>query len=247
MVIVFIFLVGLCVGSFLNVLIDRLPKGQNVLMGRSHCDFCKKILRWYELIPLLSFVLQAGRCRRCHQKLSLQYPLVELVTGIGFVFFWRALDYPLLTQLSYIVIFSSLLIIFITDLKYQIIPDSMVVAGAMGGLGVIGGIGNIGENTLVGLGAAGFFLLLWGITKRSGMGLGDVKLVFVLGFLLGFPSIIIALYVAFLTGAMVGVILILKGKKSLKAKVPFGPFLIIGFIVAAQWTQQILHLWRNFF
>ncbi len=249
----FIFLLGLAVGSFLNVLIDRLPKGESVLVGRSHCDFCKKTLRWYELIPLVSFVMQAGRCRRCHKKLSLQYPLVELVAGIGFIFLYRTLDYPVLTLVAYWLIFSSLLVIFVADLKYQIIPDSMIAAGVIGAfvrmISLSGQMSFIGWESYIvsALGAAGFFFLLYLVTRGRGMGLGDVKLVFLLGLLLGFSSVIIALYVAFLTGAFVGVILIVKGKKTLKAKVPFGPFLIIGFIVAAQWTEQLLHLWRNFF
>lgn len=253
MTVLFIFLIGLCVGSFLNVLIDRLPKGENVLVGRSHCDFCKKTLRWYELVPLFSFLMQLGGCRRCHANLSIQYPLVEFITGVGFVFFYQVLDYPLLTLFAYWIIFSALLVVFMADLKYQIIPDSMVVAGIIGAILRFTSLTK--EFSLAGFapyllsagGAAGFFFLLWVITRGRGMGFGDVKLAFLLGLLLGFPSIIIALYVAFLTGAVVGVILIVKGKKSLKTKVAFGPFLIIGFIVAAQWTQQLLHVWRSLF
>lgn len=207
-------ILGLAVGSFLNVLIDRLPKGQNVLTGRSRCDYCSKTLRWYELIPLFSFFIQGGRCRRCHKKLSWQYPIVELATGIAF--FYGV--HPLL--------FSSLLVIFVADLKYQIIPDSMIV------IGVIGVIGAIRENFFAAAGAAGFFLLLYVITRGRGMGLGDVKLAFLMGLILGFPKIVIACYLAFLTGAAVGVILILLGKKRWKSKIAFGPFLVIGTLIA---------------
>lgn len=215
---------GLAVGSFLNVLIDRLPKGENVLTGRSRCDHCGKSLRWFELIPLLSFLLQGGRCRRCHARLSWQYPIVELVTGIAFFYGVN----PLL--------FSSLLVIFVADLKYQIIPDSMIVIGV---IGVIGVLGVIGENFFAGIGAAAFFLLLWLITRGKGMGLGDVKLAFLMGLLLGFPKIVVAAYLAFLTGAAVGVILILLRKKDLKSKIAFGPFLIIGAVAAILWGEKL--------
>ncbi len=230
----FVGLFGLAVGSFLNVLIDRLPKGLDVIAGRSHCDYCKKNLRWFELIPILSFVFQRGTCRRCHKKLSWQYPLVEIATGVGFVL--------LAPSYWYWLIFSSLLVIFVADLKYQIIPDSMVV---MGVIGVIGAIGVTGENILAGAGVSAFFLLLWLVTRGKGMGFGDVKLAFFMGLLLGFPNIIIASYLAFLTGAASGVILILLGKKKLKEKIAFGPFLVAGTVIALIWGEQLLTVWRR--
>lgn len=229
-----VFIFGLAVGSFLNVLIDRLPKGRDVIAGRSRCDYCKKILRWYELVPLLSWAIQGGRCRQCHKSLSWQYPLVEIATGVGFIIF--------VGSYWYWIIFSALLVIFMADLKYQIIPDSMVVVGV---IGVIGAIGLIGENVLAGAGAAAFFFLLWLITRGRAMGLGDVKLAFLMGLLLGFPGIIIACYLAFLTGAGVGVILILRGIKGLKSKIAFGPFLILGTCITLVWGPQIMEWWRR--
>ncbi len=227
-----VFIFGACVGSFLNVLIDRLPKGQGVIAGRSRCDYCKNILHWYELVPLLSWVIQGGRCRRCHKRLSWQYPLVELVTGVGFI----------ILAPSYWLIFSVLLVIFMADLKEQIIPDSMVIAGVIGAIGVNG---VIGENILAGMGASAFFLFLWLITRGRAMGLGDVKFAFLMGFLLGFPGIFVACYLAFLTGAGVGVILIVSGRKGLKSKISFGPFLIIGTVVTLVWSTQIIEWWRR--
>lgn len=221
-----VFAVGLCVGSFLNVLIDRLPKSESIWFDRSKCDFCKKPLRWFELIPLLSFIFQGGRCRRCHKSLSLQYPIIELATGLMFVY---------LPWTSWI-IFASLLVIFVADLKYMIIPDSMIVVGV---------IGTLWGNPLAGLGAALFFLLLYFITRGKGMGLGDVKLAFLLGFWLGYPEIVIALYLAFLTGAVVGVTLILRGKKGLKSKIALGPFLIVGAVIAYFYSTQILAWWEG--
>jgi len=137
MMLLLLFVLGLCVGSFLNVLIERLPKNESVLFGRSHCEYCKHKLLWYELIPLLSFLLQQGKSRCCHKRLSFQYPLVELITGIGFVLL-SILPFPhgfslqpsfLIPYSLFLIIFSSLFVIFISDLKYEIIPIEMIVVG----------------------------------------------------------------------------------------------------------------------
>ena len=244
---VLILILGLLIGSFLNVLIDRLPKGEQLLKGRSRCDFCKKTLRWFELIPLFSFLLQHGRCLRCHKKLSIQYPLVELATGIGFVVLYFLSSHNLTVLLSYSLIFSSLLVIFVSDLKYQIIPDSMVVVGI---LGVILQGDSLQFPQGVTLWISAFvasllFYLIWVITKGKSMGFGDVKLAFLLGLLLGYPKIVVALYTAFLTGATLGVILILKGKRTLKSKIAFGPFLIAGTLIALLWSDIILLWWKK--
>lgn len=231
---IFVFIIGLFIGSFLNVLAERLPRGESVLWGRSHCDFCKKNLRWFELIPLFSYIFQRGRCLRCHKKVSVQYPLSELVTGLGFAFLYPSV--PL------IIVFCTLLVIFISDLKYQIIPDSMVIVGGIGAL-----LYHITPDTILSaVGSFAFLFLLWILTRRRGIGFGDVKFAVLMGLFLGFPDIIIAFYAAFLTGAFVGVILILRGTKSWKSKIAFGPFLIFGSIIAYLWSPQILVWWQKF-
>jgi leader peptidase (prepilin peptidase)/N-methyltransferase len=239
----FVFLIGLCVGSFLNVLADRLPRGESVLWGRSHCDHCKKTLRWYELIPLVSFLVQGGRCRRCRKKLSIQYPLVELVTAIGFV-----LLYPY--HISFYLVFISLLVIFVADLKSQIIPDSMIVLGfaatILSWYGRSMPVGDIPQYAATGLACFVVFYLIWMVTRGKGLGFGDVKFAPLMGVLLGFPGVIIAFYVAFLTGAAAGVILILGRKKTWKSKIAFGPFLVLGTVVVWVWQPQLTALWRMF-
>lgn len=232
------FLIGLSLGSFLNVLADRLPHGQSVLWGRSHCDHCKKTLRWFELLPVISYLLQRGRCLRCHKPLSVQYPLVEIVTAIGFI-----LLYP---RIDTMIIFSSLLVLFVSDLKYQILPDSMIVVGSVGTLISILALPAPQLLTHILSAAGGFFFLyiLWALTRGRGMGFGDVKLAILMGLLLGFPGTLIAFYVAFLTGAVVGVILILSGAAGWKSKIAFGPFLIFGTAVAFLWSQQIMTWWN---
>ena len=241
---VLLFVVGLCVGSFLNVLIDRLPKDESIWLGRSHCDYCKKTLRWFELIPLLSYFFQRGRCLRCHKKLSIQYPIVELTTGLMFVFL-HAQGRALNSQLSELIILSSLLVIFVSDLKYMIIPDSMIVSGILGVLLQGPAFAAFQGRAFSAIGAAVFFLILFLITGGRGMGFGDVKLAFLLGLWLGFPQIVIALYVAFLTGAAVGVTLILGGKKGLKSKIAFGPFLIVGAAAAQLFGAFVMTWWQE--
>lgn len=231
---IFIFLFGLCIGSFANVLIDRLPQGQDVLRGRSRCDHCKKNLRWFELVPVISFLIQGGQCRRCHKKLSWQYPIIEIVVGIGFVLLYQ--------RIPDLFIFLSLLVIFVADLKYEIIPDSMVALGLLGSLLQE----DLLQNWPSAIGVAAFFLFLFFITKGRGMGFGDVKLVFLLGLILGFPNIVVALYFAFLTGAAIGIILMLGGKKSLKSHVPFGPFLILGTLFALLYGSRVMSWWNTF-
>ncbi len=247
---IFIFIIGLCVGSFLNVLADRLPRGESVLWGRSHCDHCKQPLRWFELIPVISYVIQQGKCLRCHKPLSIQYPLVEFATAVGFVLLYIHLSDSLIGLLDYWIIYSSLLVLFISDFKYQILPDSMIIVGSIGALGALllspTPLPQLLAHGLSASGSFAFLYILWAVTRGRGMGFGDVKLAFFMGLFLGYPGIIIAFYTAFLTGAMVGVILILAGIKGLKSKIAFGPFLILGTVVAFLWGQQIMQWWVTF-
>ena len=208
--IVFLFVLGLVVGSFLNVVIYRLNNGLSPLRGRSFCPRCKHQLAWGDNVPLLSFLLLRGKCRYCHSPISWQYPLVELATGILTVVVLHTSFNLLLTY--------ALIAIFVSDLLYYTIPDEIV--WPMIGLSFL-----ISPNLLPGLGAAGFFLSLVLLTHSRGMGMGDVKLAGLMGLALGWPKISVAILLAFLTGATVGVILVLMGKKGLKSRIPFGPFL----------------------
>ena len=243
-------LFGLIIGSFLNVLIDRLPKGQNVLWGRSHCDYCKRILRWYELIPVFSFLFQRGRCVRCKKTLSMQYPLIEAFTAVGFGLLYMVFGQSLAAYISSLIIFCSLVVIFVADFKYQIIPDSMIASGIVGTflwLFLRVPFSAFPGYIFSGAGAGGFFYLLWRATKGRGMGFGDVKLALFLGLLLGYPGIIASLYIAFLTGAAVGVILIFAGGKTLKSKIAFGPFMVLGAVGTLVLYKHIFTLWKTFF
>ena len=215
MQLVFLFILGIITGSFLNVLALRLPKGESI-WGRSRCDKCHKTLQWYDLVPLLSFVFSLGKCRYCKTPISPSYFFIELATGLLFVWFDRILD---------LIILGALIVIFIADLKYMTVPD-IVAWPAMALVIVL-----YPENWLGALLAAGFFALFVLVSRETWMGWGDVEIAFIMGFMLGFPEVIFALTLAFWLGAIVGVILIIKNKKNLKSAIPFGPFLIIATIL----------------
>ena len=253
-----VFILGICVGSFLNVLIDRIPNDESPFRGRSYCDKCKKTLRWYDLIPLLSYLYLKGKCRYCRAQISFSYPLVELITGVMFVltfFYLKDLRFTIydlrffLNYFYYAFILSSFIVIFFTDLKYGIIPDKILYP-AVAAAAIFNFQFSIFNFIFSALGAFIFFLALFLITKGKGMGFGDVKLSFLLGLVLGFPKIIVGLYLAFLTGAIIGSILIIWGEKKLKGgTIPFGPFLIIGAVLSIFFGEKITHLaslWLSF-
>ncbi len=245
----FLFVLGLSIGSFLNVIIDRVANADNPFKGHSHCDHCKKRLAWYDLIPVVSWLTLGGRCRYCGGKLSPYYPLIEVVTGLAFVLV--AIIVPLLDLGYWWVITSALIVIFFTDLKYGIIPDIVVFPGIFLGLikivltGVLAGQFEWG-GIIAGILAMVFFYFLRLFTRGRGMGLGDVKLVLLMGLILGHPGLWIALYFAFLTGGIAGAILILLRKKKLQQSVPFGPFLVTGTVLTLILAKPLVKLWNTF-
>jgi len=244
-----IFLIlGLIIGSFLNVVIFRFQT-QKSFGGRSMCMTCKKKLAPYELVPVFSFLFLKGRCAGCRSKISIQYPIIELITG--FLFFFLFLKFNslfflnpasfILTYAFYSSIFSLLLIIAIYDLKHKIIPD--VLSFFFGLLSLIGlyffsskGFSfNLANwfDFLPGFLIAIPFALLWFFSKGAWMGLGDAKLALGLGWFLGMSQLFPAILISFWSGALIGVFLIIFSKKySLKSEIPFGPFLIFGSLLA---------------
>jgi leader peptidase (prepilin peptidase) / N-methyltransferase len=252
---IFVFLLGLIIGSFLNCVIYRLeiaegkPRKEafSFLRGRSYCPNCKHVLSWQDLIPLFSFIFLAGKCRYCKKKISWQYPLVELLTGIVFlaVFNFNFI-FPDFFNLIYLFIISSLLIIiFVFDLKHYIIPDGGVYSAIAISLifTLYSGIFKI--SILSALGASAFFLLVFLVSQGRWMGFGDVKLAFMMGLFLGYPNIIVALFMAFFIGAIIGVCLIISGRKKFSSEVPFGPFLIFGTFLALFFGENLINWYLN--
>lgn len=262
MSILIIFVFGTAIGSFLNVLIDRLPRDESI-QGRSYCEFCKRKISWYDLIPVISYIQLKGRCRYCRKKLSFQYPLVEILTGLLFILVWYYLPSGInlvslinnpsgfLIKIAYLGIVAMLVVIFFADLKYHIIPDQIQLVLFILSLIVLpqhGLIINEFANHVLAciLVASPIYFLYW-VTKEKGMGFGDVKLAFTIGLLMGIEAGFLVLYMAFVAGAVVGVILMLIKKSNLKSKIAFGPFLASSLFVVMLWKEQIFKYILGFY
>jgi prepilin signal peptidase PulO-like enzyme (type II secretory pathway) len=252
----FIFILGSSVGSFLGVIVDRLSSKESIWKGRSHCDHCRHILGALDLFPIFSFLLLGGKCRYCHKKLSWFYPSIEICTAIvyiaaSFVVFAGLgqlvlQSHDLFLFSYYLILSSALIVIFFTDLRYGIIPFNAVAVALCVTIlwyflsATFGQPINIVAVIASALGAGGFFLLLFIFTKGRGMGFGDVVYAFLMGFTLGFPGVFLGLYLAFVTGAIVSLLLVAIKKKKFKGgTIPFGPFLVFGTLVTLLWGNQL--------
>lgn len=232
---------GLIIGSFLNMLSDRLPRNEQIFMGRSHCDYCLKALHILDLIPIFSWIMLRGVCRYCHKPIPYRNTLVEVVTASVFIATYVLMG-PYTASFSdsmllvlHLMVGACLIAIFVIDLEHMIIPDVLLLVILIATIGIYAldpTVRNPMEGILSGAGAGLFFLMLVLITKGRGMGMGDVKYAAVIGFLLRFPDTLYALYFAFLTGAFLSVILILRHKKRFGQTIPFGPFLVAGTLLA---------------
>lgn len=249
MTIFIFFLLGLVIGSFLNVVVYRLELAES-LLGRSHCPNCQKQIRWYDNIPLLSFVLLRAQCRDCEGKISWQYPLVEFFTGVvfalvGYAFFlpWSFLSWG--ETAFYLAIFSVMLVIFLYDFKFMEIPMLVLWIGAGATVGYYlvfdylnfqpqMGISDLRlfSGILAGGGAYLAFFLLSALSKEKWMGMGDAYLALLIGLVARWPGIVFALLLSFTIGAIFGIILIALKKKTLQSQIPFGPFMVLGCFLA---------------
>lgn len=246
--VLFIFILGLIIGSFLNCAAYRMHKGESFVLGRSYCPNCKHELQSKDLIPLLSFLFLKGKCRYCKKSISIQYPLVEILTAIFFSFIF--IQIGLTWQLLFWLILASLIIvIFIYDIKYYIIPDGAIfsaIALTFLMLLVSYFLGSFSLESLLtslasALGLSLFFFAIWFFSKGMAMGFGDVKLAFFIGLILGWPNVIVGTFLGFLFGAIIGIVMILIKGKSLKSELPFAPFLILGMLTTFFWGNIIIN------
>ncbi|MEK7611712.1 MAG: prepilin peptidase [Patescibacteria group bacterium] len=289
MVYLLLFLLGLCVGSFLNVVIDRLSREES-LGGRSYCENCQKSLAWFELLPVLSWFWLRGKCRRCKSNISFYYPLVELLTGLLFsvgifLSFPRgfSLSFPsVITVLYLLVIISVLTAVFFTDLKYGVIPDQLILIGVFSTVAYrllliierIGGTYLKLKNDVNGLGPyllrtdylalhlrselvdllvfflsglilAFIFWLIVKLTREKGMGTGDVTLGFLIGLISGFPGVVVSVFLGFLFGSIVSILLIILRRKRFGQTVPLGPFLIIALLITLFFGDSLIKWYIN--
>jgi len=249
--VVLIFILGLIVGSFSNVCIYRIPRNESIVYPASHCPKCHSNISPKDNIPLLSYILLKGRCRNCKSKISIQYPIVELLTGLIYLIIY--LIYGLSIQtLIYIILSSALIIIAFIDLNEQIVPDVISLPGIVIGSIISSFVTYISFiNSALGILAGGGIILTIGLAgsvifKKEAMGGGDVKLVAMIGAFLGWRYIIISLFLGFFLGALAGIILILSKIKSREDVIPFGPFIVLGSLITLLWGEKIISWYIGF-
>lgn len=246
--VVFAFLFGAAIGSFLNVLIFRIPRSLSIVRPGSHCPRCNKAITWYENIPIVSFIVLGGRCSRCHQPISIHYPLVELLTGILFVVVYlrHGLQYEFF---FYVYFFCTLIVISGIDFTHQIIPDIFSLSGIVIGLLFQIIKGNFLPG-LIGMAFGGGLILLirligGKVYKKEVMGMGDVYLTAMIGSFVGFPSILPAIFIGAMVGAVLGIIYIISTQQSRESPIPFGPFLSLGGIVVVLFQIQLVRFFAE--
>lgn len=245
MIIIFIFLLGLAVGSFLNAVIYRLKVGKGFLKGHSICPQCKHPLGVKDLIPLFSFIIQKGRCRYCGQRISWQYPLVELVTAFLFIIFYLKFGFQI-QFFIYLVEACFLIIIFVHDLRYYLILDKVVWPAIIFTLGgnLILGVRWV-DFVLGGIIGLGFFLFQFLVSRGKWIGGGDIRLGLFLGIMLGTKGIIATLFLAYILGALVGLTLMILGKKKWGDKLPLGTFLSATGVFILLYGSEIINWYLN--
>lgn len=248
MLFILIFTLGIIIGSFLNVCIYRIPKNESIVYPPSHCSDCSHPLKWYDLIPLLSYLSLKGKCRYCGGVISPQYPFVEFLNGIiyiiNFYYFGLSLDF-----VFYSIILSILIVISFIDYKHQIIPDGLILL-----IFIFGIIHKMllyfvyKENiylfdSFVGFAVAFIIFLLIAIVSKGAMGGGDIKLIASLGFILGLKRIVLNILLSFIIGAVLSIVLLITGKKGRKDPIPFGPFINISFMATLLFGHNIINFY----
>ena len=242
---------GLLVGSFLNVCIYRLPRYQSVVTPRSHCPACGKVLDWNENIPVVSWVVLGGRCRTCDGRISMTYPLVEIATAI--VFAWVAGIYGLTPLLFVRLLFASaMIVLFMVDLEHHLLPNAVTLPGIVVGfiaslflppgwisslLGIL-----LGGGVLLGIGE-----LYYRTRGLEGLGMGDVKMLAMIGGFLGWPLMLVTLVLSSIAGSLVGVALLVTRRGGMHAELPFGTFLALAALIAAGVGDAVVEWYLSYY
>lgn len=245
----FAFVGGMLAGSFAGVLAHRIPRGEDWVAGRSHCPGCGEQIAAYDNVPVFSWLFLRGRCRGCGERISARYPLAELAMAVLFTVTVVVLGTDDVPELALGLIFCALLVtVTLTDLEQRIIPNAILAVGAVAAVGIVIATDASGltDRLIAALGAGGF-MLLFAIAYPRGMGMGDVKLVAVMGLFLG-RAVIPALAVAVLAGALVGMLQMARhGSEARKHTIPFGPFLALGGIVGLFAGDEMLNWYIDTF
>jgi leader peptidase (prepilin peptidase) / N-methyltransferase len=263
---IFLFVIGACIGSFLNVCIYRLPLNRSIVMPGSFCFSCKSPIKPFDNIPILSFIFLLGKCRRCGSLISFQYPFVEFATASLFVIFYRISGFDLkhlvvnpssiLILIGMFFYIGAMVVITMIDLKHQIIPDSISIPGIV--LGLIFTLYRVYINDTSrfilsadlfdsffggALGALIFYLII--VISRGGMGYGDVKLSAMIGTFMGWRVLLVVIMLSVISGSIIGIYLRLTGKNKPREPIPFGPFLAIMSLVCLVYGKNILDWYIN--
>jgi leader peptidase (prepilin peptidase)/N-methyltransferase len=247
---ILIFILGLVIGSFLNVCIYRLPLGKSIVTSPSSCPACGSKLRPWDLVPVFSYLFLGGKCRYCKARISVQYPLIELLNGALYALLYVrfGLVWPLLV---YMALASLLIVISVIDIGHMEIPNGLIIAGlAMGAVQLVASIFtpyfNAWHSYVIGFFAGGLPLLLIAlfcayVLKKDAMGGGDIKLMAFCGLIIGWRLVITAYLIGIISGAVVGVVLMALNKRKRSDAIPFGPFLSLGVLLSVFFGDAIIN------
>ena len=242
---VVVFLYGLCIGSFLNVCIYRIPLKESIAKSRSHCMSCGGQLKWYDLVPLFSYLFLRGKCRQCKAKISIQYPLVESLNGLGYVFIFY-INGINITSILYSLCFSALIVLSVIDFRTYEIPLGInIFIFVLGIIGTATDYTNWLEHILGFVVVSGFLYLLVWVTKGRAMGGGDVKLMAAAGLLIGLKNSILALILGCIVGSVIHIARMKIQKKD--HVLAFGPYLSIGIFIAMLFGNSFINWYFSLF
>ena len=242
---IMIFLIGISIGSFLNVCIYRIPKKEDIVFERSHCMSCGNVLKWYELIPLFSFLVQGGKCRNCKTKLSAQYPLIELLNGLIYVWIFMAKGFQP-ESILFCICASVLIVISVIDWRtYEIPFGCNIIIGILGIVRVFLNLAHWYDYVIGFFAVSGLFLIIYWITKGRGIGGGDIKLMAAAGLLLGWQNILLSLMIGSIAGSVIHLALMkIQGKDRVLA---FGPYLAFGIFISMLYGNDIITWYLGMF
>jgi len=247
-------IIGLAIGSFLNVVIYRLPRGESLITPPSHCPNCKSRILWYDNLPILSYLLLKGRCRKCKKPIPWRYPMVEGICALFFfLLFWHyspsiSINLFFILALIKALLFVSILIpVFFIDIEHQIIPDSLSYTLFASVVSISGFQGYLIPSLKGAAVGAGIFLLIFYLSliflHQPGMGIGDIKIAAGIGAFFGWEMALLAFFLSFFTGAVIAGVFLLLHLKQMKDRIPFGPFLVVGAFITLFFGKNIINLY----
>lgn len=246
---IFVFIIGLSIGSFLNVCIYRIPREESISFPPSHCTTCGYNLKAYDLVPILSYLFLRGKCRKCGEKISCRYPLIELLNGLIYLLIFIKFGISL-NFIFYSLLSSLLIVISFIDLDSKYIYTSNTILGAVIGciyilVGAYIGEVNIINNLLGGI--IGYAIIYLIVIATNGMGQGDAEIAGICGLFLGIKGILVTLFISIILGGLVGIIILLFKLKDKKSEIAFGPYIAIAAVICIFYGHEILSLYLSFF